>query len=730
MMEIARMRLLLLLISCTAVMQAQGPVAVYATTNVGAEQIQLDGRLNDPLWATASVLNLMQQAPKPGQPTPFATTVRVVVNRDNVYFAFECKDPDPRQLAIHSLQRDGDIDGDDFVSIAIDPYGDRRTGYFFRVNAAGARVDALLAGPEEPSLDWDGIWDARTERTADGWTVEIAIPSRTLNFTKGIDAWGANFERNVARVRTVLRWTSPTLDSFFYDLSRAGTLTGFAALRQGLGLEFSPYLTGRMRAHFEDGQRTAQATVGGDFTYRLTSQLAAVFTANTDFAETEVDTRQLNLTRFELFFPERRTFFLEGSNQYEFGLGLDDKFLPFFSRRIGLFAGEQIALNAGVKVNGRIGKWNIGLLDVQTRNKQLRGGSTVPGTNLLAGRISYDVTPKLRLGSILTNGDPDGQHRNTLVGFDGVYRTSEFMGDKNLLLGVWTARSVGASHSEGDRGGYGFKLDYPNDRWDCFVSFHKFGEALDPALGFIPRPGTHRTDAACEFRPRPRRDGPFSGIRQSFVDNRYYRVTNYRGFVESQRFAWTPSIQTEAGDEISFAWIPWQENLPAAFEIADGVTLPAGRYAFHRLSAELETSENRRVQFGNATQFGTFYSGRLLQQSNFVRYTSLRGAWQVGVASELNFGRLPQGNFAQRLWQLDTTYALSTYVSLTSFLQYDSVSRNVGNNLRLRWTLKPGNDFFFVWNRAWKRLYLTPTDRSLVPDSELLAVKLRWTFRK
>jgi hypothetical protein len=720
------MRVIAYILLGSAFLHAQSTVPVFALR----EAMQLDGHLDEPFWQQAQAIELTQQAPKAGEATPFRTTVRVAANSESVYFAFECKDLDPSQLAIHTMQRDGDVTADDFVSIALDTYGDRRTGYFFRVNAAGARVDGLIAGPEDPSLDWDGIWDARTQRTADGWTVEIAIPSRTLNFTKGLDAWGVNFERNVARVRTVLRWTSPTLDSFFSDLSRGGTITGLGNLQQGLGIELSPYTTGRTRTDFQSQNRTTLGAVGGDFTYRLTSQLAAVFTVNTDFAETEVDTRQLNLTRFELFFPERRTFFLEGSNQYQFGLGLDEQFLPFFSRRIGLFEGEQIPINAGVKLNGRVGRWNVGLLDVQTRNKVLRDGELVRGTNLFASRLSYDVTPKLRIGSIVTNGSPDGISRNTLAGFDGVYRTSEFLTNKNLFIGAWTAIASG-DIAPGDRTGYGFKIDYPNDRWDCFVSFNKYGESLDPALGFIPRQGIHRTDGACQFKPRPHKDGPFGWVRQQFMDHRFYRVTNYRGLVESQRFSWRPiDIQMETGDRFAFNWIPWLEQLPVPFEVADGVTLPVGKYRFDRLIGEFESSPNRRVQFGNTSAFGTFYSGNLYQQTNYLRYTSRRGAWQVGINLEQNFGRLPQGNFVQRLWQLNTTYALSTYISLSNFLQYDSVSRNVGNNMRLRWTLKPGNDFFFVWNRGWKRLYLSPTDRNLQPDTEQLAVKLRWTFRK
>ena len=410
-------------------------------------------------------------------------------------------------------------------------------------------------------------------------------------------------------------------------------------------------------------------------------------------------------------------------------LGLEEQFIPFFSRRVGLFEGEQIPINAGAKINGRVGKWNIGLLDVQTRDKVLRDGSVVRSTNLFASRVSYDVTSKLRLGTIFTNGNPDGISRNTLAGFDGVWRTSEFLGNKNLYIGGWTAVTTG-DVGKGNRTGYGFKIDYPNDRWDCFISFTKYGESLDPALGFIPRRGMHRTDGACEFRPRPRKDGPFGWIRQQFMDHRFYRVTNYHGQVESQRFSWVPvNVQMESGDRFSFNWIPWYEFLPQPFEIASGVILPVGKYRFDRLIAEFESSPNRQFQFGNTSGFGTFYNGNLYQQQNFVRYTSRRGGWQAGVAVEQNFGKLPEGNFVQRLWQLNTTYAFNSYLSLTSFLQYDTESQNVGNNMRLRWTLKPGNDLFIVWNRGWKHLVLSPSDLRLPPETELFAIKLRWTLR-
>lgn len=697
-----------------------------------ATSIQLDGKLDEPAWSDAKIaVELVQQSPNPAAPTPYRTKVRVLIQDNKLYFGFECADPEPKAIAVHTMQRDGRVEGDDTVAVVLDTYGDHRTGYFFRVNAAGARVDGLIAGSEQPSLDWDGIWDARTARTPDGWSAEIVIPANTLSFTKGLAEWGVNFERNIARDRTVMRWASPTLDSTLYDLSRAGALAGVAGLEQGRGIEVSPFAVGRVQTDFRQGNRVWQGQPGADITWRITPQLASVFTFNTDFAETEVDSRQLNVTRFPLFFPEKRSFFLEGANQFQFGLGLDEQFIPFFSRKIGLYEGEQIPIDAGVKLNGRMGKWNIGLLDARTRDKFVGSvASVVPGTNLFAGRVSYDVTPKLRIGTLVTNGNPDGIHRNTLTGFDGVWRTSQFLGNKNFLVGGWTAFSSG-DVPKGNRTGWGFKVDYPNDLWDCFVSVNQFGESLDAGLGFLPRPGTRRLDASCEFKPRPGKSGPLRWIRQEFMEHRYYRVTNYRGVTESWRFFWAPiNIRLESGEHLEFNWVPWYEYLPQPFEIAPGVTLPVGGYRFDRFRGEFQTSSHRWWEFGTTTWFGSFYDGHLLQQSNYLRFTGSKGRWQAGLASNQNFGTLKEGTFVQRLMQLNLVYAFNPNLVLSNFLQYDTESQNVGNNMRLRWTLKPGNDLFLVWNRGWQRLLLSRTDLNIVPDKDVLAIKLRWTFRR
>lgn len=696
-----------------------------------ARPIRLDGRLDEPAWKDAAVVaELVQQSPHPGEASPYSTAVRVLILNDTLYFGFECLDPEPGRIAVHTMQRDGIVQGDDTVSIVLDTYGDRRTGYLFQINAAGARVDGLISDPEHPSFDWDGIWDARTARGASGWSAEIEIPARTLSFKPGLAAWGLNLERFVARDRLTLRWASPTLDSFLYDLSRAGSLEGVSELEQGRGLEFSPFMIGRMKSFFGGDPRARfgparQGSAGFDMSWRIRPQLDAVFTANTDFAETEVDARQINLTRFPLFFPEKRSFFLEGANQFVFGLGLGTSFIPFFTRRIGLAKGRQVPIDAGLKLSGRVDRWNVALLDVETRDSD-----QVPGTNLFAGRASYDVSPHLRVGTIVTNGDPLAQGSNSLAGFDAVWRTSTFRGNKNLLVGGWTAFTAG-DLPDGRRNGWGFKADYPNDLWDCSVTVNDFGDALEPALGFLPRPGTRQYQTGCAYQPRPAKDGPFRWVRQEFFENFYTRVTDSRGINESWRYFMAPvNVQLESGDRFEFNWAPQYEFLTGPFEVAPGVVLPPGPYRFTRWRIEAETSRHRSWRAGSTTWFGGFYHGRLAQWANYVNWTSPRGRLQVGLTAENDFARLREGSFVQRLWQLQFAYAWNPNLVLTSFIQYDTGTQNVGTNTRLRWTIKPGNDLFIVWNRGWQRLITSRQETSLIPESELLAIKLRWTFRK
>lgn len=701
---------------------AETPPVVKAGRAEGG--IRLDGVLDEPAWRDAGVIpDLTQQEPHPGEPTPYRTEVLVVVDDRNLYIGVKCFDPDPARIAVHTMQRDGNLYGDETVALVLDTFGDRRRGYYFEINAAGARLDGLISGSEDVSNDWDGIWDARTRRTPDGWTAEIRIPAQTLRFTPGAVGWGFNIQRRVARDRTTLRWAGTTLDARLEDLSRAGRLEGVDGLRQGKGLSISPYGLVRREADLVAEHPIVQGDGGLDVMVNLTSDLTAVLTLNSDFAETEVDNRQVNLTRFPLFFPEKRSFFVEGSNLFSFGAGLGRDFIPFFSRRVGLYHGRQVPLLGGVKVLGQVGKWSLAALDAATGRSAF-----TERTNLFAGRATCDLTDYLTVGTIVTDGDPDGVHGNTLLGVDALWQTSAFRSDKNLSLGGWAAWT-GGDTPEGRRTGWGLKLDYPNDLWDLFFIYKEFGDGLDPALGFLPRPGTRWYQGGGAYQPRPE-GGLFDWVRQFYFETYLTYVEDLGGHVESWRLFTAPfNAQTESGEHLEANFAPQFERLEDPFEIADGVVIPPGDYPFTRYRVEAQSSRHRPWRIGSTVWFGDFYTGTLAQWESFITYTTLHGHLQLELQAENDYGHLPEGDFIQRLWQLKAAYAFTPDLIFSSYTQYDSESRNLGTNTRLRWTLRPGDDLYLVWNNGWEHPIGSRDRLSLRPVSNQVVVKLRWTFR-
>jgi len=711
-------------LAATVTVMAANPVPEVRAGKVAGE-IHLDGRLDEAAWATAGrIVQLTQQSPHPGLPTPYTTEVRFLVDAGAIYIGVRCLDPHPEGIAIHTMQRDGNMRGDDTVALVLDTFEDHRTGFFFQINASATRQDGLIAGPEGLSLDWDGIWNARTQRNAEGWTAEIVIPALTLRFTPGKEAWGCNVQRFIARDRTTVRWTGVDLNATLTDLRRAGKLLGMEKLRQGKGLSVSPYGLVRSKTNLETNHSTVQGDAGLDVTYNLTPDLTGVLSINTDFAETEVDTRQINLTRFPLFFPEKRSFFLEGSNLFQFGSGLGYDFIPFFSRRIGLYQGREVPMLGGAKLLGRSGKWGVGVLDAVTG-----ATSETDQANLFAGRVTYDVDRRLTIGTIVTGGDPDGGHDNTLVGVDAIWRTSAFRGDKNFSVGGWAAVSAG-DLPHGQKYGWGFKVDYPNDLWDLSLTVKELGDALDPALGFLPRPGTRWYQAGGAYQPRPT-GGLLGWVRQMFFELFTTYVEDLNGRAESWRVFTAPfNAEAESGEHYEANVAPQYERLDEPFEIAEGVVIPAGQYHFTRYRVEAQSSRHRPWRVGGKVWFGDFYTGSLTQWETFVTYTTPRGHLQLELNAENDFGHLPQGDFIQRLWALKTVYAFTPDLVLSAFAQYDSESRDLGINTRFRWTIQPGNDLFVVWNHGWRHPVGSGDDLALVPMDDQFVVKVRWTFRR
>jgi hypothetical protein len=706
------------------------PDEAILRANAPSAPIRIDGALDDPAWADAAVItDLDQQDPHPGEPTRFRTEVRVLVDADNVYLAFHCFDPEPDRIAIHTLQRDGNLDGDDHVSIVLDTFLDNRTGYYFSMNAAGAKLDGLILGPDNAPSDWDGIWDGKARKTSDGWTAEFALPAKTLHFTSGAREWGFNVERVVPRDRLHLRWTGISLDAALTDMRRCGRLSGVEGLRQGWGLSFIPYGLIRYEWQRSDDNGTLNPAIGGDLYYNFTPSLTGVLTVNTDFAETEVDAQQINLTRFPLFFPEKRAFFLEGSTDFDLGVGLGTDLIPFFSRRIGLFDARRVPILAGIKLFGRAGRWGIGVVDAYTDKLPPEGASPgATGSNLGAARVTYDVSEHLRIGTIVTDGDPSGLTENSLFGADVVWQTSKLFGGKNLTAGGWWMRS-GGDVAAGDPNGYGAMVDYPNDLWALNLDYRHFGDALDPKLGFLPRRNIDWYSGYAAYQPRPT-GGAFAWARQFFFEVSPYLVKNLQGITETWRIFVAPfNVVTQHGDHFEANWIPEFERLVAPFEIAPGVVIPPGGYDFTQIRVQAESSLYRPLTASATSYFGGFYTGRLIQTVLTGSATTRSGRHRIELSTENDYVYLPEGNFIERLHQLRWTYSATPDVVLSFFSQYESESRILGWNARFRWTLKPGNDFFVVWTRNW--LQTDPNAQlRFQRESDAVVVKLRWTFRK
>jgi hypothetical protein len=716
---------LALLAAATATVRTEARTETPGQTmasRVAPGSVTLDGHIDEAAWDEAGVIALTQQEPRPGEPTPYVTEVRVLADGENLWFAFVNEDPAPELIAVHTLQRDDDLEDDDHVTIVLDTFGARRLGYWFQVNAGGARTDGLNVNGITDD-NWNGVWEAAVQRTPQGWTAEIAISTRSLQFSERPGAWGLNVGRYVARDQHSLRWAGITLDSDIFDLRRAGSLAGIEDMEHGLGLAIQPYALARYESA-EGGDRSGDA--GVDIKYSFTPQLEGILTVNPDFAEADVEEGQVNLGRFSLFLPEKRPFFLEGSNLFEFGHGLnigDDgtlstQFVPYFSRRIGLVEGEVVPIDVGAKLLGHAGDFSIGALAVETGDTDV-----APSTDLAVARAAYDVTDELRLGTLLTHGDPTGLTDNTYAGFDGVWRTSELRGNRNLTVAGWYGRSSG-DLAPGQADGYGVSVEYPNDLWYAFVKANEFGEALNPALGFLPRPGTRQYLGIVLYRPRPQ-GGAFDWVRQFQFGAEYIRVEDLEGRPQSTELALLPfRLTTEVGYHFDPLLLADYERLTEPFTIVPGVTIPAGEYRFNRVLVRGNTPGSRPwVVYADASA-GDFYTGTLRTTALELSWTSPDGKLRLGIENENNFGYLPQGDFIIRLTQLEAAYSFTPDLAVSTFVQDDSLSDEIGVNARLRWIIQPGRELFVVFNHGIQP-QLADLGRE-PPTGNSVIVKLRW----
>lgn len=652
--------------------------------------IKLDGFIGNQEWENAGSINtLLMIEPTEGTESSFESQIMVLVDSKNIYLGISCKDPEPEKMVMFSKARDSELENEDYIKFVLDPYGDGRSAYIFAINPFGARYDALSSNrgeKEDPS--WDGIWEASTQILSNGWSAEIRIPVNSLTFRKGLTTWGFNVERRIQRLLEVDRWTAISRDYKMAQTIHAGKLANLPDFNLGIGLVAKASTILKLNGSAEE-ENEVKWDNSLDLTQKITPDITAQLTINTDFAETEVDTRKTNLTRFPLLFPEKRQFFLEGSDIYDFGLGFGYNMLAYQSRKIGLVEGQAVPLQVGGKVNGKLGNTQFGGLVAHTGEVE----DLVPASTMGVVRVKQNLLKESNIGMIGMMGDPLGRAGSWTTGIDMTYQNSEFMGDKNFLVGVW-GLITNREDLEGDRSAVGIKIDYPNDLWDVAVSYYRLGDSFDPSLGFIPRNGISYYRLSANYSPRPEKWNIRKFMFQSFAT----LYTDLENNWESYRFFTAPMhFALESGDRFEFNIVPTGEFLKEDFEISDGVLIPAGAYHWNRYRLEVEGASKRLIN-GQATWwFGGFYGGTLHQielELNWRPYSFLIFEGNF----EHNVGKLPYGDFTQDLFGVRVQINMNSNLNLSSFIQYDTESRSFGTNNRFRWTFAPRGDFFIVYN--------------------------------
>jgi hypothetical protein len=720
------LRRALLLAACLSApsLRAAEPTNDVVVQRLSPGAIRIDGVLDEPPWrANPAIANLVQVEPRPGVEPSEVTQVWLYYSQEALYVAVRSIDRTPSRLVATDMRRDADIEDQDNIEIVLDTFNDDRNGYYFATNPVGALVDGRITENRGPSLDWDGIWQVRTRSDAQGWTAEFEIPFKTIGFNPSLDRWGFNISRHLARLRETSRWASPPLDIRFSQVANAGHISGMEGLSQGIGLDIKPYgITGFTRDINNPHRWKAAGDAGADVFYRITANLVSATTFNTDFAETEVDNRQVNLSRFPLFFPEKRSFFLEDAGIFEFGGGDRDELMPFFSRRIGLVEGNEIPIRVGEKLTGKVGRFDVGLLNVQTGAFKEDDEVNVDARNLTVARVKTNFGSQSYIGGLFTNGDPGGAGSNRAGGLDLRLATSNlFNRGKNMNLTLFGSKTWSPNVSSRDTA-FGGSVSYPNDLVDIEYRWMQIGERYEPALGFVRRNGVRSSSFNSEISPRPR----LWNIRQMSFEFQYqdYYSLEHRA-TETREFSLTPfQWQFNSGDMVSYDWSHNTERLFEPWEISDGVVLPTGSYGFNSHRASFRSSSARPLAVDLEFGSGSFFGGTRKQIESELTWRKDRHLTS-SLGLERNWISLADGEFTTTILMCRLDYSFTPFLSLANFVQYDNESDNIGLQSRLRWILKPGNEFIFVLNNGWQQNALDRFENA----QTRFRVKFDYTFR-
>jgi hypothetical protein len=691
---------------------APGPASsVTITARRVGTPLRVDGRFDDDMYQElAPFTEFIQQDPREGDPASERTELWVTFDDENIYFAVKCYHSDPDRIIATELRRDSSlIFQNDSVSIVIDTFHDLRNGFKFQTNALGAIQESMVV--DEVNVDsWNTIWEVRSARYDWGWGFEMGIPFKSIRYPgSGPQVWGINLRRNI-KASNELAYLTPMPRSFganaIYHMGSAATLVGMETPAQSMNLEIKPYAVSSLttdRAAASPFSNKRDSNGGFDFKYGLTRGLILDTTYRTDFAQVEEDQQQVNLTRYSLFFPEKRDFFLEGQAIYafggtNFGQNANPGEVPvlFFSRRIGLSNGLAVPVEAGVRVAGKAGPYQLAALNIQTGDSAAAGAVA---TNFTAVRVKREFLRRSNIGVIATRRAPAASPSTSLGAGGG--NNAAYGADMNLFLfrnvtsNLYYARTDTGRAATG-QASYRGRFDFTEDRWAYTFEHLLVGPQFDPGVGFVRRVDFRRDYADFQFNPRPRNSALVR--RYSFLGVLDYVTSADASIVQNKDLRGQFSVQFQNGDSWTAIDVRDQyEFLPRSFVINPGTTVPQGGYNYRSVRTSYSLGQQRMISGSLGAGYGTLYNGHRTEVAYSGRMAFFP-QFAVEPSISLNWVRLPYGDFSAPVVSTRVIMTPNAKTALTSYLQYNGSSRTMTASLRLRWEYRPGSELFVVYS--------------------------------
>jgi len=662
-----------------------------------------DGRLDEEVYRIVpSISDFIQSEPIPGVPATQKTEVWILFDSNNLYISARCWESNPERMIVNEMRRDANnVSQGERVGFTLDTFHDGRNGVSFSINPLGGRVDGQITDERQYNGDWNPVWDVAAGKFEGGWTIETQIPFKSLRYLPGANqVWGINISRH-NRWKNEIDYMMPIPAGIrgLFQISLSAALVGLELPPASRNLELKPYVTSNMtglRRTDPPMSNTLQGDFGGDVKYGITQSLTADATYNTDFAQVEADEQQVNLTRFNLFFPEKREFFLENQGMFVFGgtpaLGQavvgGDMPVLFYSRRIGLNNGRPIPIEAGGRVTGRMGRFTVGALNMQADSEEQ---SRTPSTNFSVVRVKRDLLRRSSVGLIGTHRSVGvaGSGTNDAVGADGTFAFFD-----NLAINTYWARTSTTGRT-GDDQSYRAQLDYAGDRYGLQMERLVVGKNFNPEVGFVRRPNMHRSFGSVRFSPRTH-DNPV--IRKYSTTGTWTYIENGSGRPESREITGAFGIEFHNSDVVTATGVSTYEFLPQPFRVGPGVTLPVGGYHFGGGQIAWARGQNRKVSGTTTLQRGTFYNGHKTTLNYSTGRVNVTRQFSIEPNVSINRVDLVEGNFTTTLVGSRVTHNITTRMFVSALIQYSSDGRTTGVNARLRWEYRPGSELFMVYN--------------------------------